>query len=247
MGHPLRSSLGILNMVESTENRDAFNTFMLDSFFNIGATSRDEDGCDGWMVDPENSLTITASSPSGCATLTMRGWSYLFLRWLGDQFGPAGNGVVPGSNEELLFRELASGGPAHLAGAANVERAVALFGASASWDELMADFLLMPTVESVPGLPARTQLLTWDLRDLYQGLHENSGTGPLYPEPYPLKVEVNLFTDFEDDFGVRSSSARYFTFLAVGAAPEYTIQITDQSGAPLGTFREPQATIVRIR
>ncbi|MCZ6477678.1 MAG: hypothetical protein O6851_05110, partial [Gemmatimonadetes bacterium] len=46
----------------------------------------------------------------------------------------------------------------------------------------MADFLVMPVVDDeAQGVPERTQLLTWDLRDLFGGLHDNEGTGPIFP------------------------------------------------------------------
>ena len=69
-------------------------------------------------------------------------------RWLGDQFGPAGSGPVPGSAEDALFRELSSGGPAFLSGPSNIERAVQVVaGQSRSWDELLAEFLGMLAVD----------------------------------------------------------------------------------------------------
>jgi hypothetical protein len=244
-GLPLRANMGI---DEVLADRDAFNTYILDNFINLGVTSTNPDGCNGWMVDPANSITIFVSDPPGCGSITMRGWSYLFLRWLGDHEGPAGNGVIPGSNEQLLFRELVTGGPTHLSGTENVERAVAMFGSGASWEELMADFLVMPAVDDeAQGVPERTQLLTWDLRDLFRGLHDNSGTGPIFPEEYPLEVEGNLFVNTESEFSIRASSAKYLLLVSAGSTPEYELRITDQAGAALPANRSPQVTIVRVR
>ena len=244
-GLAVRANMGI---DEALADVDAFNTFILDNFINLGVTSTNPDGCNGWMVDPENSVAIIFLDPPGCGSITMRGWSYLFLRWLGDHEGPAGNGVIPGSNEQLLFRELVTGGPTHLSGTENVERAVAMFGSGASWEELMADFLVMPVVDDdAQGVPERTQLLTWDLRDLFGGLHENSGTAPIFPEEYPLKIEGNPFTDTESDFSIRASSAKYLLLVSVGSTPDYELRITDQAGAALPANRSPQVTIVRVR
>ena len=249
MGLSVRANLGIDDAVA---NRFAFNTYLLENFFNLGATASSDDGCDGWMVDPEKSITINSpaiGNPPGCGSLTMRGWSYLFLRWLGDHFGPAGNGVIPGSNEQEFFRELTRGGPTHLTGPANIEQAVAAFGGSSSWEELLADFLLMAAVDDLAGvsLPARSQLRTWDLREMFRGLHENSGTGPAFPDPYPLKVEAVLFDDVDLSFSVRSASAKYFTLLATTTTPDYVIRITDQAGEPLRANVRLQVTVVRIR
>ncbi len=244
-GLPLRANMGI---DEALTQVDAFNTYILDNLINLGVTSENPDGCDGWMVDPENSVTIISFDPPGCGSITMRGWSYLFLRWLGDHEGPAGNGVIPGSNEQLLFRELVTGGPTHLSGTENVERAVEMFGSGASWQELMADFLVMPAVDDeAQGVPERTQLLTWDLRDLFGGLHDNSGTGPNYPEEYPLGFEGNLFVNTESEFSIRASSAKYLLLVSAGSTPEYELRITDQAGGALSANRSPQVTIVRVR
>jgi hypothetical protein len=249
MGQTVRANLGIDAAVSDVE---AFNTYLIDNFFHLGATAQSDDGCDGWMVDPESSITINnavVGDPPGCNSLTMRGWSYLFLRWLGDHFGPSGNGVIPGSNEQAFFRMLSRGGPSHLTGRANIEQAVAAMGSSVSWEELLADYLLMVAVDDLPGvsLPARSQLRTWDLRDLFGGLHENSGTGPAFPDPYPLKVEPVLFAGVDLDFSVRSASAKYFTLLATTSTPDYVVRVTDQAGEPLRTILTPQVTVVRIR
>lgn len=249
MGQSVRANLGIGAAVS---NVDAFNTYVIDNIFNLGATAQSSDGCDGWMVDPENSVTINSpaiGNPPGCGALTMRGWSWLFLRWLGDHFGPAGNGVIPGSNEQAFFRELTRGGPMHLTGRANIEQAVAAFGDGEKWEELVADFLLMAAVDDLAGvnLPARSQLSTWNLRDLFRGLNENTGTSPAFPEPYPLKVEAVLFEEVDLDFSVRSASAKYFTLLATSTAPDYVVRVTDQAGEPLRTVLRPQVTIVRLR
>ncbi len=248
-GFSVRANLGIDAAVSDV---DAFNTFLIENFFNIGATASSDEGCDGWMVDPESSIAINSpaiGNPPGCGSLTMRGWSYLFLRWLGDHFGPAGNGVIPGSNEQEFFRELTRGGPTHLTGPANIEQAVAAFGGDESWEELLADFLLMVAVDDLTGanLPARSQLRTWDLRDLFRGLNENTGTGPAFPQPYPLKVEAVLFDDVDLSFSVRSASAKYFTLLATTTTPDYVIRITDQAGEPLRANVRPQVTVVRLR
>ena len=244
-GLPLRANMGI---DEALADVDAFNTYILDNLINLGVTSTNPDGCNGWMVDPENSIAIIFLDPPGCGSITMRGWSYLFLRWLGDHEGPAGNGVIPGSNEQLLFRELVTGGPTHLSGPENVERAVAMFGVGASWEELMADFLVMPLVDDdAQSVPERTQLLTWDLRDLFGGLHDNEGTGPIFPEEYPLKVEGNLFVNTESEFSIRASSAKYLLLVSAGSTPEYELRITDQAGGALPANRSPQVTIVRVR
>jgi hypothetical protein len=120
MGLSVRANLGLSAALADV---DAFNTYLIENFFNLGATAASDDGCDGWMVNPETSITINSAAlgnPPGCGSLTMRGWSYLFLRWLGDHFGPAGNGAIPGSNEQALFRELTRGGPMHLVGRANI-------------------------------------------------------------------------------------------------------------------------------
>jgi hypothetical protein len=200
------------------------------------------------MTSPENTQTIVTEDPSGCSGLRYRGFAWLFMRWLGDHEGPPGTGVVPGSGEAALFREIVGGGPTHVTGISNLERAVAEVGSGRSWEALLADFLIAPAADDrSSGAPPATQILTWDLPDVYQGLHEREETKLDFDVPYPLEIEPLAFTTVQEQFSVRSSTAKYFSLESATATPDYEIRLLDTAGQPITADAAAQLTIFRVR
>ncbi len=223
---------------------DVFESFHLPNFQRLGQTS----GCGGWMRSPDNTLSIPAEDPGGCSGLRYRGFAWLFMRWLGDHEGPAGNGVVPGSREQTLFRELVLGGPTRLTGIANIERAVDMVGSGRTWGELLGDFLIAPAADDqAAGVPGRTQVLTWDLPDAFLGLHENGSTRTNFVEPYPLDVNAGGFEPLDEQFSLRSSTARYYSLESADGAPDYALEMLDTAGLPLSSEVAAQLTVIRVK
>jgi hypothetical protein len=240
-GLPLRANLPFEEVIADV---DLFNRFHLSNFSRLGQTS----GCGGWMRSPEDTQTIVAEDPSGCSGLRYRGFAWIFMRWLGDHEGPPGSGVVPGSGEAALFREMVGGGPTHMTGIPNIERAVDEVGSGRSWEALLADFLIAPgSDDRAEGAPPRTQILTWDLPDVFLGLHEDDGTRLNFAVPYPLEIEQLGFTTVQDQFSVRSSTAKYYTLESGVVAPDYEIRLLDTVGLPLTAEAAAQLTIFRVR
>ncbi|UCG76889.1 MAG: hypothetical protein JSV95_06305 [Gemmatimonadota bacterium] len=240
-GLPLRSNL---TFDEATASADIFERFHLDNFSRLGQTS----GCGGWLRSPEDTRTIAADDPGGCSGLRYRGFAWLFMRWLGDHEGPAGSGVIPGSDEAVLFRELVGGGPSRLTGIANIERAVEVQGSGRGWEALLADFLIAPAGDDrVDGAPPRTQILSWDLPDVFFGLHATGQTSLDFTEPYPLDMEALGFTSFQRQFAVRSSTAKYFSLASEATVPDFELQLLDTAGLPLSSDASAQLTILRVR
>jgi hypothetical protein len=240
-GLPLRSNLpfGVVGA-----DPDVFNRFHLSNFSRLGQTS----GCGGWMKSPEDTQTIVSEDPSGCSGLRYRGFAWLFMRWLGDHEGPSGSGVVPGSGEAALFRELVGGGPTHMTGISNIERVVDEVGSGRSWEALLADFLIAPGADDrAEGAPPRTQILTWDLPDVFLGLHVDEGTRLNFTVPYSLDIEPLGFTTVQDQFGVRSSTAKYFSLASEATTPDYEIRLLDTAGLPITVEAAAQLTIFRVR
>jgi hypothetical protein len=170
------------------------------------------------------------------------------MRWLGDHEGPSGSGVVPGSGEAALFREIVGGGPTLLTGIPNIERAVAEVGSGRSWEALLADFLIAPGADDTAGgAPPRTQILTWDLPDIFLGLHEDDGTRLNFNVPFPLEIEFLGFTTVQEQFSVRSSTAKYFSLTSDAATPDYEIRLLDTAGLPITSDAAAQLTIFRVR
>ncbi len=179
----------------------------------------------------------------------VRGWGYQFLRWLGDQYGPAApEGIVKGSGEHQLFRELAVGGPAFLFGPDNVRRAVnQVSGQSPSWADLLAQYFLAPAADDIEGtLPPRTQVSTWDTQDLWESLAANSVDD--LQSGYPLQqrqLQLGPAAPSSNRFDLRSSTARYYRFLSDGAAQATTVEVTLTSGQAVP--RGPEARVIVFR
>jgi hypothetical protein len=240
-GLPLRSNLSFW---EVSTDPAVFNRFHLSNFSRLGQTS----GCGGWMKSPEDTQTIVSEDPSGCSGLRYRGFAWIFMRWLGDHEGPAGSGVVPGSGEAALFREIVGGGPTLMTGISNIERAVAEVGSGRSWEALLADFLIAPAADDrTEGAAPRTQILTWDLPDIFLGLHVDEGTRLNFNLPFPLEIESLGFTTVQEQFSVRSSTAKYFSLTSEATAPDYEIRLLDTAGLPLTAEASAQLTIFRVR
>ncbi|MEE9470340.1 MAG: hypothetical protein V3W32_01375, partial [Gemmatimonadota bacterium] len=240
-GLPLRSNLSFEEVVADP---DVFNRFHVSNFSRLGQTS----GCGGWMKSPEDTQTIVSEDPSGCSGLRYRGFAWIFMRWLGDHEGPSGSGVVPGSGEAALFREIVGGGPTHMTGISNIERAVDEVGSGRSWEALLADFLIAPGADDrAEGAPPRTQILTWDLPDVFLGLHEDEGTRVNFNVPYSLDIEPLGFTTVQEQFSVRSSTAKYFSLASDATAPDYKIRLLDTAGLPITMEAAAQLTIFRVR
>ncbi len=250
-GHGVRNNLTFNDVTGSapapigaTETQtDVFNTFFIDDF---GRLAR-------YFMNPSGTQTVVADKdPGGIASLEMRGFAWVFLRWLGDHYGPAGSGAVPGSDEQVLFQRLASGGSTHQAGIDDVIGAIAdVTGQQVTWPELMADFSIMPDVDDIGVSLASSQedLPTWNLRDIYLGLHNNSGSGqnPEFQKPYPLLVTTSGFVADTVSFSVNGSAEKYFEFSGTSSVPTFELRITDPSGGAVAGSAALQVTVVRTQ
>lgn len=243
IGAALRANLAFGDVASTQDEIDAFNTFQIQNF----ARTRQ------YMLDPEGTLTlgdVNERDPGGIESLKMRGFAYTFARWLGDQYGPSGDGTLPGSREQELFRFLSRGGESHLTGVDNVEAALSeVAGVSRTWRELLPDHFPSLSVDDqgVSGLPEAHQFLTWDYRDVFLGLHENEGSGQTFTEEYPLSVSASGFGSTTVDFELRSSAAKHFSFSGSGPVPPFSITLTDQTGGALAEKVRVGVTVVRVR
>ncbi len=238
-GRSVRQDLDFQDIRASQRDLEAFNDFQIDDFSRLAY----------YMMNPNGTETLTTSDPGGTASLRFRGFAWMFLRWLGDQYGPSGNGIVSGSDEQKLFQRIATGGPGHEKGVQNILDAIrTVDGTSVTWDSLMADFSIMPAVDdTTPDLASsREEEPSWNLPDLYRGLHSQLSTYPPFAKPYPLAVTTSGFASGTFDFDVDASAAKHFTFSANGSAPDLTLRLTDASGGALPPSAAAQVTIVRI-
>lgn len=233
-GDPVRDNLTLARVIESQEEVNAFNTFHLPNFARLAA----------YMRGPDTTQVLAIRDPQGAESLRMRGFVWAFLRWLTDQEATASAAAVPGSGEETFIRDLAQADGGLEVGVANVEAAT-----GRTWTTLLEDFGLVPAVDdTVAGVDPRVTLPTWDLRDVFLGLHENEGSGASFPQPYPLAYTTPGFSSTTTvDFEVNGGTQKYFRFDGSGASSSVTLELTDQSGAALGSSSGALLLIVRTR
>ncbi|MFQ5677847.1 MAG: hypothetical protein ACE5HP_00120 [Gemmatimonadota bacterium] len=255
-GLSVRGDLRLSEAVTDAASLDAFRTYQLANFSRLRR----------YYLDPPGTPALATADPSGPASLAMRGFGWSFLRWIADQFAPGPGGGLPEAGEELLFRELSRGGAVHRTGIGNVESALrAVTGTFRSWEDLLADFAIMPTLDSrEPGgaaaddgggegaeFPVETQLLSWNLPDIFRDLNEERtvpfpGTNP-FAEPDPLDARVITMSDGTNEaveFGLNASTEKIFIVRGPGPTPELFLEVTGPGGAPLGS-PPPQLTVVR--
>ncbi len=200
-----------------------------------------------YWAGPASTRAVAVSDPGGTGSLKVRGFAWVFLRWLADQEVPAGaGGFLGGPAEEALFRELARGGPSQLTGIDNVLRALEVVsGTSTGWGELIADFSPMAQVDDeVAGVAARHTLPSWDVRDFFRRLNEESDEVSV---DFPLDVTELGFETAAFEFSVRGSAQQYLRLAGSPPHPALSIELASTAGGPVPPSAVPQITVVRVR
>ena len=251
-----RANLDLDMITTSEEQLTAYNHFHVVNQIRLGRFLRG--GC---PPDPNGPAAAPAlgdaagEDPGGVESLSFRGFAYGFVRWLGDQFGASGSGgALPGSREEELFRYLTRGGPAHFKGVTNVERTLqAVAGVNMEWEELLSLYLTSLIADDrVPAdADPRTQWTTWNLPALYRQLSEsNLGDRCPFTRNFPLtpsRVNVHVSTNSSTEFTVNSSTGRYFSLVASGAAPDLVVEVMNPAGEGFPGRAQAQVTVLRTR
>jgi hypothetical protein len=176
-------------------------------------------------------LTMLGSSPSSSSDASFYGTSWLFQRWVVDQY----------SSDPVYFKALIQ--EPILTGVDNV---VARIGHP--WPELLADFLLALAVDDRPGFsPSRPQLTepSWNIRDNFAGLNADFSNQGIFTSPFPLRTRPVSFGDFVVDVpSLRAGSASYFELSGTQGAKQL-IELRSQGGnAPAPSLR---IAIVRVQ
>ncbi len=224
-----------------TADADAFNSFHLANFRRAGF----------FLKDPAGTLALgdaTASDPGGVPSLEMRGFAWLFLRWLADRGSPSGPGILGGPAEEGLFRDLASGGRPIARGVANVERATSARPGGGRWRDLLAGWALAPLADGLVDDAAGVGLATFDLRDVFAGLNGAFPERDPFTRPYPLDVTaVDLEQGGVFEFDLRASTARYFTVASARSGGGAGFGLTTPGGGSVPSGVRPDVVVMRIR
>jgi len=181
----------------------------------------------GYLYLKEPGATFTLPLV-GTGTLEERGASWLFLRWLLDQYG------------EGLTRRLVE---TVEVGATNVTVA-----SGVPFDRLLTQWFLANWVSDLPGFtaPSRLTYSTWRLRTItYASLHDQLPSR--FDRPYPLVPAVVGPGTFQLNGTLRAGSGDYVRVLQAPGEHGFTLRLTDQSGGPLPTSLVPRLNVIRIR
>ncbi|MDH3734398.1 MAG: hypothetical protein OEU54_12735, partial [Gemmatimonadota bacterium] len=239
VGVPTRGALDFDDVSAAGSERTAFDDFHSDNLRNV----------DSYLSSPTEVASLSVGNPDD--SFPMRGYGYLFLRWLGDRFGAATpENLIGGSAEDELFREISSGGPSQMVGVDNILRAVSVVsGENLTWDELLAEYFAAPaTIDAVAAPPSELRFSTWDFPALYDGMAaatvpDLTGGFPLRP----LNVAMGTGASSTSNFEVGASTAKYFRFSASGSHPDMLVEFTATSGANVPNGARASVIVVRTR
>lgn len=227
---PVRQNLTFSETAGS--NSDPFNTYLIGDFFNAGR----------FMQSSAAARALATSDPGGAESLEMRGFGWLFVRWLADQHASVSGGAVPGTGEESFIRDLAQADGGLSTGIQNVEEVT-----GANFDDLLADFAVTVAVDDDVDAAGGAQVLpTWNLRNMYRELNSRIGSDWPFGE-YPLNPVETGFTDGSTDFEVRPGPGRHFTISSSGSTPELELRLTDQADNALSSSARARIVIFRAR
>lgn len=239
IGAKTRASLGFSEIGTGTVERPAFFDFHEGNLGNVGV----------YLDDPSGAPAL-ARFDNPAWTEAMRGWGYLFLRWLADRYAPSTpESIVGGSGEHLFFREVAGGGPTRMTGIPNLLRAIGVVsGQTPTWDEVLAEYFAAPALVGAENAPAGIPFTTWDFNRLYAEMAANAI--PELSSGFPLRpMEVAMGPGANSGlaFDIGGSTARYFRFTASGTHPDTRVGFTASSGNPLPAGPRARVVIVRTR
>ena len=212
---------------ELTADSDAFLSYQFSNFRRAAFFLGDPHGTPA-LGDEEG------RDPSGVSSLAMRGFGWLLLRWLADQYAVGAGGLLGGPPEEAIFRDLAGGGPGRARGVENLERVAASLGAPGDWEALLSTWALSPLADDVGGRsPGSTQITSVNLRDVFAELHRVVEGEEPFRRPFPLfATEIGLAadTDVRVEFDLNAAAARYFVLESEGPHPAVGLRLTKLAG-----------------
>ena len=229
---------------ELTADADAFETFHFSNFRRAAYFLGDPHGTPALGDDD-------GRDPSGISSLAMRGFGWLLLRWLADQYAVGGGGLLGGPAEEAIFRDLAGGGPRRTRGVENLERVAGSLGAPGDWEALLSTWALSPLADDIGGQsPRSTQIASLNLRDTFAELHRVLEGEEPFRRPFPLfatEIELAADTDVRVEFDLNAATARYFVLESDGSHPAVGLRLTRLAGGLATGTAGARFVILRTR
>jgi hypothetical protein len=184
-----------------------------------------------YLRDVEATPLIETSQSTGA--LAERGANWLFIRWLVDQFSSDPLGTA-------FTRQLDA---TSALGSANVAQAT-----GEPFPTLVTQWQLANYLDHLPGFtPAspRLQYRTIDLRATYAQL--NQQLPATFPRVFPLVPDSTRTGTYRRTGTLRDGSGRHLRIIQAPSAAAVNLQLTDSTGAAVGSTAVPRIGIVRIR
>ena len=177
-----------------------------------------------YLNDPDNTPLMI---PADTGTLAMVGASWLFTRYIVDQFGDS----LPGR----LVRTTATG-------TANVAQQTGV-----PFAELVSRWALTNWVDSLPGFttPPELQYTSWNFRRTFASLHsQDAGDFPL---EFPLVPTVSSGNSVNVSGSIWSGSGAYVRVTRPAGGAQFTLRLSNGSGALVPATVAPRLVVLRIR
>ena len=209
----LSEELGALHF-ESLGIDSLFSRFALGDLYNAYL----------FLSDPESQFVLPVV---GTGSLEERGASWLFLRWLVDQYG--------------------SGITRRLVETSNLSTNNVVAAVGVPWDRLVTQWFLANYVSDLPAFdaPSRLKFETWHFRTTFGSLHDQDANH--FPLPFPLVPQVFQQGTFQYDGTLRAGSGNYFRVTQDPGQKGFTVLMTDSTGASIPAAMAPRLNVIRIK
>ncbi len=183
------------------------------------------------MADAYTYLTATGSSPllipADTGTLAEVGASWLFTRYIVDQFGAALPGQLVQSS---------------LAGAANVTAKT-----GQPFATTVSNWAFANWVSDLPGFtaPAELRYTAWHFRTTYASLHAQDSID--FIRPYPVVPTVRVGSAVNVSGTLWSGSGQYVRVMQAPNSAAFTLHLSGPGGALISAAVIPRLNVLRIR
>lgn len=177
-----------------------------------------------YLLAPGNTPLII---PADTGTLAMVGASWLFTRYIVDQFGDS----LPGR----LVRTA-------LHGANNVATQT-----GQPFDQTVSRWAFANWVDSLPGFttPSELQYPSWNFRRTFNSLHNQDPTD--FPVAFPLVPTIAAAGSVSVSGTLWSGSGEYVRVMQPPHSAEFTLHFSGPNGAPVSGAVQPRLSVLRIR
>jgi hypothetical protein len=184
-----------------------------------------------YLADPESHFLISPESSGG--TLEERGASWLFVRWLADNFG--GGSLGAGLTRALV--------QTNRVGQDNVVEVT-----GEPFDRLTAQWQLANWLDDLPGFvggSARLRYSSWNLRSEFAALHASRPS--TFPRVYPLVPDDSDGQGYFRSGTIRGGSGPHLILTQPADGDITEVRFSGSDGNALSEASVPRLAVARIR